>query len=193
MEQAPGRKVLIIYSSRSAGKTGVRGMATKEFYGNRKQGDQFEVYEADMRMRPDLFRPVAPPKPPLIVAKRGALVDPNQAAILADKNRLAIAAKKEVDAASQLQAPPAPPPPEPLVVDADIIEDQVPTEITARLNTLDWKGTKVNKNHLKILMSNGVTSLGDLDNTNEVELVKIKGIGDTVVGELYHKRDEYLT
>ena len=190
MEQAPGRKVLIIYSSRSAGKTGVRGMATKEFYGNRKQGDQFEVYEADMRMRPDLFRPVAPPKPPQIVAKRGELIGQNPS-VITDKNRLAIAAKKEVDAAS-LQAPPAPPPPEPIV--EETVKDNVPDQLSARLNTLDWKGTKVNKNHLKLLMSNGITTLndvGDLGIDGDADLLAIKGIGEGVVNELYTMLEKY--
>lgn len=184
MEQATGPKVLIEYTSRSAGKTFVVGYVTKEKYGLRKHGDTFEVYRADMAVRPDLFRPIAQEKPPPVVGMRGANA----------QERLATVARQEVAKAAPppvKAAPPPPPAPEP--IDPDYQEPQEPDYLGMRLSSLDWKGTKVNKNHLKILMSNGITSLGDLENTNEVELMKIKGIGDTVVGELYHKRDEYLS
>jgi hypothetical protein len=71
MEHATGPKVLIEYTPRTTGRHTVNSHTTNESYGPRKRGDRFEVYRADMAVRPDLFRPVnevAKPEP--VVATR---------------------------------------------------------------------------------------------------------------------------
>ena len=184
MEQATGPKVLIEYTSRSAGKTFVVGYVTKEKYGLKKHGDTFEVYRADMAVRPDLFRPIATQKPPPVVGMRGANA----------QARLATVAREEVAKAAPppaKAAPPPPPAPEP--IDPDYQEEKEPDYLSMRLSSLDWKGTKMNKNHLNILTSNGITSLNSLDDMDRDDLLRISGIGEVIVTALYDKRDEYLS
>jgi hypothetical protein len=181
MEHATGPKVLIEYTPRTTGRHTVNSHTTNESYGPRKRGDRFEVYRADMAVRPDLFRPVNEvAKPAPVVATRAEQARVTR--LTKEQANLQVASK------TPLSAPP--PPPAPVVVSAEVEWDKAPDPLDVRLSSLDWKGTGVNKNHVKILMSNGITSLNDLDNTNEAELLGITGIGEKVVSQLYKKRGE---
>lgn len=66
-----GPKILISYEHTNYGNHRVVGPATKEYYGYMGGGGkhQFEVYEADVRARPDIFIPVAKRKEQLLAQK----------------------------------------------------------------------------------------------------------------------------
>lgn len=183
MEQATGQKVLIIYQSRSDGRHTVTGPATKTAYGYRRRGDKFEVYEADMRTRPDLFRPANPaPAPQRIVARRGGREAP---------------VGQPVPATIPAGAPP--PPPTPLgkmyPVTAAEVEAAKPVlpddKLLWPLAELDWSGTRVNSGHLGLLAEEGIKRLKDLEKTNEAGLLAINGIGEATVLALYAQEAKY--
>ena len=206
MSESRGPKVMISYSSKNVGKHPVRGMRTKEYYGYRRRGDQFEVYESDARTRPDLFVPIGPVDqgPPSMPSHRGR---PQEAANV-------LGAKAVAEA---VQTPPAPP------AILEIVEGTVPNEpdpyelppplemkpgedVVTRfdydprdnihnvvldfpLETLDWEG-KINKKHLSLLAENDILTLGDLIPLTEDNVLSIKGIGPGVTRALFSKMKE---
>lgn len=192
MEQTAGKKILIIYSSRSSGRHTVTGPATKTAYGYRKQGDKFEVFEADMRVRPDLFRAANPrPVSNKIVARRGGGKAPaGQPTPMPVKVTTPLAA----------DAPPPPPikitplgkkdpvTPEEIAEAESVLPDD---KLLWPLTELDWSGTRVNKGHLKTLADNGIKRLTDLEKTNEAQLVEVDGIGPATVTAVYAQYYKY--
>lgn len=185
MEQATGKKILIIYNSRNTGRQTVTGPVTKQSYGYRKDGDKFEVYEADMRVRPDLFRPVKPlPQAAPVVGVRGHGVRRRQVV-------------QETPDGPQLSAPPPPPPPKKIVPMergeeiVHVLTTLPDSKLEWPIEELDWSDTKVNAGHLKLLGDHGILTLADLDKTSEAELLKIKGIGEATVRSVYAMKDRY--
>lgn len=192
MSEAVGKKVPIIYTSKSVAKHPVRGMATKEYYGYRRRGDQFDVYESDARVRPDLYRLRDVPQPtvPTRPSHRGR---PQEKA-----NVLGASAVAEA-----VQAPPAPPAaldtepnePDPYELPPPLEMEPRPdvvlvSDIDLPLSGFVWKG-KVNKNHLKILADNDITMLGDLIPLTEDNVLSIKGIGAGVTRALFAMLKEH--
>lgn len=202
MSEAVGKKILISYNSKNTGKHPVRGMSTKKYYGYRRRGDQFEVYESDMRVRPDLYIDISSPIPEstYMPSHRGR---PQEAA-----NTLGAKAVAE-----RVQEPPPPPveldtvPNEPdpyelpspleMVPGKDVVTrlDYDPRDnihnvvLDMPLNTLDWEG-KINKRHLSLLAENDITTLGDLIPLTEDNVLSIKGIGVGVTRALFSKLKE---
>lgn len=186
MEQATGNKVLIVYKSRSIGRTLVTGPATKEKYGYRKRDDVFEVYEADMKTRPDIFRPVnQPPKQEKVVGRRG-----DAARAKASQPRPSVERAIEGYTPVTPIAQPLPPPPK---AEGHTVKATTPVDskLDWPLDKLDWSGTRINTIHLNKLQAKGVTSLRSLDNFTEAQLINIKGIGDATVRALDEKRKRY--
>jgi len=193
VEQATGKKVLIIYNTRNAGKHMVTGSATKQSYGYRKGGDRFEVYEADMRVRPDLFRPVNPiVQPKRVVAMRSDRADRQQ--------RVArIIEERQGKPPGAVPAPPPPPPPE--AIDRDevkhgesvvhVLKKMPDNKMEWPIEELDWSKTKVNAGHIKLLKDNGINKLSDLDNTSQADLLRISGVGPATVRSLYSMKSKY--
>ncbi len=194
MSEAQGEKVLISYNSPNRGKHPVRGMRTKEYYGYRRRGDQFMVYESDMRTRPDLFVAIGPvdkpDKPPSTPSHRGR---PQEMA-----NVLGARAVAEA-----VQAPPAPPSE---MVEVDTVPNEpdpyeLPSPLEMRpetedgmaliLSEIDWSGTKVNKRHLSLLKMSDIKTLGDLIPLTEDNVLAIKGIGEAVTRALFSKLKEH--
>jgi hypothetical protein len=187
MEQATGNKILIVYKSPSVGRTLVTGPSTKEKYGYRKKDDVFEVYEADMKTRPDIFRPVnQPPRQERVVGRRG---DAARAQALQPR---AQPIEKKIEGYTPITpiAQPLPPPPK---AEGHTVKATAPVDskLDWPLDKLDWSGTRVNTIHLNTLQANGVTSLRSLDNFTEAQLIAIKGIGDATVRALDEKRKRY--
>lgn len=200
MSQATSKKVMIIYNSPNTGKHPVRGMATKEYYGYRRRGDQFMVSESDIRMRPDLFRPVAPiESTPSVPARRPSHRGRPQ-------EMANVLGAKAVSESVQ----PAPPPPPPVEIEAESDEPdpyELPPPLEMKtvkydqgdnihnvvldqpLETLKWDG-KVNKRHLSILAKNDITTLADLIPLTEDNVLSIKGIGEGVTRALFSKLKE---
>jgi len=165
VSQATGEKVLIMYNSRNRGRQTVVGPVTKQKYGYRKHGDVFEVYEADMRVRPDLYRAVQ-------VNDVGRPVKPegNPAVKIRQQNPRTLP--------DFVRRPPAPPPPpEPIVVESATVVDN-----PQHLANIEWE--KINSNHIKLLADAGVITFDDVNARSEEELLAIKGIGPVVVKEL---------
>lgn len=183
MEQATGKKVLIVYQHKSTGKHTVTGAVTKTAYGYRKRGDRFEVYEADMKVRPDLYRPVnAKPKPDRVVALRSARARAEEKVRMQRR-------KAQTTAPPGMPAPEPPPPPKHINPREDMIQEPEMTEVP--LSGFDWAGTRVNKGHLAKLSKAGIHKLSDLDETNEAMLLKITGIGPSTVRALYNMQRKY--
>ncbi len=164
MKTLTGNQILVTFSSHSASRRTVVGPATKTNYGYRKHGDKFKVYEADMRVRPDLFVPIeqkpkAIPKPVSPVVKK------------ADK-------KKALP-------PSLPPPPTLIVGESEDIED----ELEPALADLEWD--KINDRHLLILFDKDIITIGDVHRMTEEELLAIKGIGPVIAKELKDMGKEY--
>lgn len=192
MEQATGKKVRITYNSRNSGRHTVTGSVTKESYGYRRGGEQFDVYEADMRARPDLFRPLnPPPRPQQIVSSRSDQI--------ARKERIAqVTAERQGKPAGAVPAPPPPPPP--LAIEPETKHGE---EVVAVLTTLpddkrewpieelDWSKTKVNSGHIKLLRENGVNTLNDVDRLGTAGLLAINGIGPATIRALQSMKSRY--
>lgn len=202
MSEAVGNKVLISYNSPNTGKHPVRGMSTKKYYGYRRRGDQFEVYESDMRVRPDLFRAIVPISsgPPSMPSHRGR---PQETANV-------LGAKAVAEAVQEPPAPPAAidtvpdepdpyelPPPLEMEPGEDVVTrlDYDPRDnihnavLNFPLETLDWEG-KINKRHLSLLAENDILTLGDLIPLTEDNVLSIKGIGAGVTRALFSKLKE---
>lgn len=187
MSESKGTKKLISYNSPNTGKHPVRGMATKEFYGYKRRGDQFNVWESDMRVRPDLFVDIstpAPKQPRSMPSHRGR---PQELA-----NVLGVRATAE--AVQEMPAPPTaidtvPNEPDPYELPSPL--EMAPRESTLNvpLNTLDWGG-EVNKGHLKKLAEQDITTLADLIPLTEDNVLAIKGIGAGVTRALFTKLKE---
>lgn len=186
MEQATGKRIKIVYQSRSTGRHMVTGPATKEDYGYRRRGDVFEIFEADMRVRPDLFRRVNPvAKPQKVVAKR------KQART-----------RTPAPAGQPLAAPAPPPPPKhvnpqarahPVTPEefAKAASKLPPERVQWPLAELDWSDTRVNQSQIDLLAKNGIRVLADLSKTNEAQLLQISGIGEATVRALYAQWERY--
>jgi len=184
MTESVGQKILIEYSSKNTGKHPVRGLATKTYYGYRRRGDIFEVYESDARVRPDLFRPAnVQPQTPFRPTHRGR---PQEAANVLGATAISQAVQK----------PPAPP--EPVTVEE--VQERDPYELPSplempddplaqTLDSFDWERS-INKRHLKILADNNIIMLRDLVPLTEDNLLSIKGIGANVTRALFSKLEE---
>lgn len=196
MTQAIGNKILISYNSPSIAKHPVRGMSTKTYYGYRRRGDQFEVYESDMRTRPDLFRPIeTKPEPRGVPSHRGR---PQESANVLGVKAMAEAVQELPPPPAELDAVPNKPDPyelpPPLEMGPTVNVDQRDSihniTLDLPLNTLDWDG-KINKRHLSILAENDITTLGDLIPLTEDNVLGIKGIGAGVTRALFSKFKEH--
>lgn len=210
MEQATGGKVLVKFNSRSSGRQTVTGPSTKTPYGYRKQGDVFEVFEADMKVRPDLFRPVNPPPERMpTVALRSDRTIPNRPEMKpVDLNRNFGEARPETRKPTQsgqlrphaLQAQAPPPPPKhvnPQSKQYPTTEQEVVhwaeevDKMDIPLSSLDWSGTRINKSHFKVLGDAGINSLRDASTRNESQLLEIEGIGPATVRGLLDLLNKY--
>lgn len=165
MTQVPGNQVMIVFNSRSASRRMVIGPATKKNYGYRKHGDTFKVFESDVRVRPDLYRPVGNEK--VKASRKPKPVSP-------------VIAKAESVSVKAPQPPPPPPP--------TLLEDEEPV-VEKYLSLIEWD--KINDRHIKILMDNKIATIHDVHGTTEEELLAIKGIGPVIAKELKEKGKEY--
>ena len=193
MTESLGQKVLITYNSPSLGKHPVRGMSTKTYYGYRRRGDQFEVYESDMRVRPDLFRPAAQPPPrtiPTVPSHRGRVQETANvlgARAIAEPVPEPPAPPEDLDTEPHEPDPYELPPPLEM---AEVPKDGSATILEADLSTIDW-GKTINKRHLKLLAENDITCLMDLIPLTEDNVLSIKGIGANVTRALFTKLREH--
>ncbi len=195
MSESQGQKVLISYNSPNRGKHPVRGMRTKEYYGYRRRGDQFEVYESDMKTRPDLFVAIGPvdtpDKPPSTPSHRGR---PQEMANV-------LGARAVAEAVQALPAPPSemvevdtvPNEPDPYELPSplEMVPDETEDGMALILSELDWSGTKVNKRHLSLLKMSDIKTLGDLVPLTEDNVISIKGIGPNITRALFSRLKEY--
>lgn len=194
MEHTPSKKVLVTLNSHSTGKSIVTGPVTKEPYGYRKHGDKFEVYEADMKVRPDLFKPVGQrPKPMPTVGLRSAGAKPKPSLTDMPSPDMII---------EPAQAPTIPPPPvhiSPQGREYPVTEREFEKQESLisddktiwPLDRLDWSGTSMNKGHIALLSKNGVRNLSDLQHTDEATLLQIDGIGPATIRSLYDQLNKY--
>ncbi len=169
MNTLTGNQILITFNSRSAGRRVVIGPATQTKYGYRKRGDKFKVYEADMRIRPDLFLPVKKKPAPASPVVRSSVV-----------NRPERAVKEPV-------APPPPPPPKLLDNESELVDEE--DLVDPALADMEWD--KINDRHLAILFDKGIITIHDVHGTTEEELLALKGIGIVTAKELKDKGREY--
>jgi len=193
-----GEKIKIVYSSPSTGKHPVNGMATKTQYGYRKKGDVFFVYEADIRLRPDLFRPVDPlPERMPTVGLRG--------------KRSASATQRPPAPQPQQQpaAPSRPPqsmPSPPIEIEGKEEffaappvagtkvggfvrhEDKPPDPGSYTIALVNWEG-KLNAGQIKNLSEHNINTLRQARAKGEEGLLAIKGVGPAIAKLLLERPD----
>ena len=174
MNTLTGNQILITFNSRSAGRRVVIGPATQTKYGYRKHGDKFKVYEADMRVRPDLFLPVEKKPAPASPVVRSSVVDRPERAV-----------KEPV--ALPLPLPPTLLDDENEEVEAVWVDEEV--LIDPLLADMEW--VKVNDRHLAFLREKNITTIDNIHRTTEEDLLAIKGIGVVTAKELKDKGREY--
>jgi hypothetical protein len=150
-----GTKVLVEYLSRNRGKHFVNGFSTKEQYGYRSGGEVFEVYEADVRARPDLFRPIAGAAPRGVTIKDEKL------------NRRQ----------PTVPTPLPPPAPEPVAEKREKWRME-------HLDHMPELFPGINARHFNILTSANISTFGDLSAYSKEELMAIKGIGEKTADAL---------
>ncbi len=169
MKTLTGKQVLIMFNSHSAGRRVVSGPATQTQYGYRKHGDKFKVYEADVRVRPDLFLPVKKKPAPASPVIRSSVVDRPERAV---KEPVAL---------------PLPPPPTLLDDESELVDEE--DLVDPLLADMEW--VKINDRHLAILREKNITTIDDIHRTTEEDLLAIKGIGIVTAKELKDKGRKY--
>ena len=196
MSEAVGNKVLISYNAKSISKHPVRGMSTKTYYGYRRRGDQFEVYESDIRVRPDLFRPInTKPEPRSMPSHRGR---PQEAANVLGVKAMAEAVQEAPPPPVAISAEPNEPDPyelpSPLEMSPQEDIEFAPgtlydTRLEWDLGMFNWEG-KINKRHIGLLAESDIKTLRDLIPLTEDNVLAIKGIGPSVTRALFSKLKE---